>query len=393
MARGDHDDDDPAIQAIADELMQEGYKANPPTARQPSAHLPQAQASHHQHPQHVDPIVHVIKRESSNNNRAQAVSNALDQLNLHDMLEAPVEHANGQAVHDAAIRHPPATQPKDIPDYLLNTMKDEPPYGTPPDETAKKDPSIYCFVLTTPKRHDPKAIAVNNSWGLRMDRLDFMTSEPYPGLNTVLLRLRNESRKTLWPKIKLAWLHTYQHHLDDHDWFMKADDDTFVVVDNLRQFLAQYDPNKPHFFGHRFLLHRGQGPQAELSYYSGGAGYVLSRAALKLLGDNAAKALTNNGLAEDVEMARSMLKVGVTCEDSRDAEGHERFLPMNIDNMRYRYKFATKPKFWYWRYVYFPPKDGLQRCSNDQSASYTHTHSLSLSLSLSPCLSLFNRVS
>ena len=83
---------------------------------------------------------------------------------------------------------------------------------------------------------------------------------------------------------------------------MKADDDTFIMVENLRRLLKKYDPNKPHFFGRcgfmcalllatmadhgctgkRFLLHRGNGA-LELSYNSGGAGYVLSRGALKLL--------------------------------------------------------------------------------------------------------------
>ena len=31
--------------------------------------------------------------------------------------------------------------------------------------------------------------------------------------------------------------------------FMKADDDTYVVMKNLREFLAKYDPNDMHYFG------------------------------------------------------------------------------------------------------------------------------------------------
>ena len=120
------------------------------------------------------------------------------------------------------------------------------------------------------------------------------------------------------------------------------------MVDNLREFLSQYDPEVPHYFGKphftpyrsvaiginqyidtphvsacivrtqppcvltrhslhffsllrilfasksmwipirpgckgkRFLLHRGS-PKLEHSYYSGGSGYVLSRAALRML--------------------------------------------------------------------------------------------------------------
>ena len=54
-----------------------------------------------------------------------------------------------------------------------------------------------------------------------------------------------------------------------------------------------------------------------------------------------------------------MVRQGVECEDSRDEEGRERFLPMNIDNMRYKYTKENKPFFWYWRYTYYPARDGL----------------------------------
>ena len=32
---------------------------------------------------------------------------------------------------------------------------------------------------------------------------------------------------------------------------LKVDDDAYVMVDNLRSFLADYDPDKPHYFGER----------------------------------------------------------------------------------------------------------------------------------------------
>lgn len=30
---------------------------------------------------------------------------------------------------------------------------------------------------------------------------------------------------------------------------MKADDDTYVAMKNLREYLSQYDPKQPHYFG------------------------------------------------------------------------------------------------------------------------------------------------
>ena len=41
-----------------------------------------------------------------------------------------------------------------------------------------------------------------------------------------------------------SWSHVHQHHFNDADWFIKVDDDTYVIMENLRYFLSQQDPNK-----------------------------------------------------------------------------------------------------------------------------------------------------
>lgn len=60
-------------------------------------------------------------------------------------------------------------------------------------------------------------------------------------------------------------------YLDKADWFLKADDDTYVIVENMRLLLSRFSPDKPVYLGRRFrrFVHQG--------YMSGGAGYVLSR--------------------------------------------------------------------------------------------------------------------
>ena len=37
----------------------------------------------------------------------------------------------------------------------------------------------------------------------------------------------------------------------EFDWYLKADDDSYFIVDRLRSYLSQLDPKKPYFIGFR----------------------------------------------------------------------------------------------------------------------------------------------
>jgi len=80
-------------------------------------------------------------------------------------------------------------------------------------------------------------------------------------------------------------------------------------------------------------------------------------------GQNHTYAFQTFGTAEDVEMARAMKRIGVDCEYTRDEYGRERFMPLNIQHLRYKYSHLDKPKFWYWRYSYYPTGE-LQVCGS-----------------------------
>lgn len=130
-----------------------------------------------------------------------------------------------------------------------------------------------CWIMTYPKNLEKKTKHVQATWAKHCNMVLYMSSNtsdfPTVGLNV------SEGRDHLYWKTIRALQYIYAHHLDTAEWFLKADDDTFVVVENLRRLLSRYDTDKPVYLGHRFKVFVKQG------YMSGGAGYVLSREALR----------------------------------------------------------------------------------------------------------------
>ena len=59
------------------------------------------------------------------------------------------------------------------------------------------------------------------------------------------------------------------HFRDKADWFLKADDDTYVIVENLRHMLKSHQSGDPIYFGFRL------NQSVEQGYMSGGAGNAI----------------------------------------------------------------------------------------------------------------------
>ena len=156
------------------------------------------------------------------------------------------------------------------------------------------------------------------TWGHRCDKLLFASDSKDDKFPTINIKVPT-GRAHLTAKTMKAFDYVYKHHYDDADWFMKVDDDTYVIVDNLRYFLSSRNSSEPVYFGHIFKTFLPQG------YNSGGGGYVLSREALRRLGSRRKYLCAEDRGAEDLEVGRCLYKLGVHIGDTRDALGRSRF--------------------------------------------------------------------
>uniref|UniRef100_A0A0N5C7V5 Glycoprotein-N-acetylgalactosamine 3-beta-galactosyltransferase 1 n=1 Tax=Strongyloides papillosus TaxID=174720 RepID=A0A0N5C7V5_STREA len=218
---------------------------------------------------------------------------------------------------------------------------------------------IFCFILTKESNHKIRAIHVKATWAKRCNKYIFMSSVDDSSLPSINLNI-TEEREHLWRKTKTAFKYIYNNYYDDYDWFLKTDDDTYVVLENLRFLLMSHSPSQPLYFGCKFK------PYVKQGYMSGGAGYILSKSALKKFVTeslpDSKKCESQDREGEDVEMGKCLENVGVVAGDSRDSGGQHRFLPfqpeehVNVDKI--------DPTFWIWKWTYYPLEQGPTCCSD-----------------------------
>lgn len=188
---------------------------------------------------------------------------------------------------------------------------------------------VLCWVLTYPHNHLTKAAAVRDTWGRRCNKLVFISTAPEANLDILLVN-NTENRRHLWGKTKGGLQQVYENYGNDYDWFLKADDDTWIFMENLRYFLYSYSPEMPIYFGCKLKSFIDQG-------YMSGSGYVLSREAVRRFNEEALpdgyKCWNGTEGNEDVEIGKCLANVGVLAGDSRDDQNRSRFLPFPPDGL------------------------------------------------------------
>ena len=88
---------------------------------------------------------------------------------------------------------------------------------------------------------------------------------------------QSEDWRNIWEKSWKTWYHVGKYHINESEWFLKIDDDTFFSPINFKGFARYYNPNKPWYFGNT-LMHLWR---TRNIVFNAGSCYALSREALR----------------------------------------------------------------------------------------------------------------
>ncbi len=126
-------------------------------------------------------------------------------------------------------------------------------------------PRILCLILTSPKNFLSRTRAINETWAPRCDRYFFITEHDRKTLKREQIKFIKQvpiapiknitaGYDHLTQKSTLAFLFAYENYLNDFEWFIKADDDTYLFVDHLKTFLSEQNSSEPVTFGYNFKV-------------------------------------------------------------------------------------------------------------------------------------------
>lgn len=224
-------------------------------------------------------------------------------------------------------------------------------------DELKEKVRVLCFVMTTPDQHLWKAIHAKNTWGPRCNEFLIMSTERDNNIGTIALN----STSGEWGKIKEAFAYIHRYHMHNIDWVLKVEDDTYVVVENLRYMLYPYTSTDSIIFGYK-----KQSPDIRQGYMSKKA-YAISKAAINKIVEvgsvDAEKCRPDDQGGEEYELGKCLENLQVYAGDSRDEKGKGRFFPRDPESHISPEK-PTDPE------RYYPEEDG-QDCLSEYAVSFS----------------------
>ncbi|KAF1785016.1 Fringe-like [Phytophthora cactorum] len=179
---------------------------------------------------------------------------------------------------------------------------------------------ILCWVNTYHANHDKRLHAIKRTWGRKCDKLLFMSDIEDLSVPTVQI-VAPPLHETLWQKHReIVRLLVREYSEDQFDWVFKCDDDTFLIMENLKTYLNTPEIRAVSEDGPMLKVKQETKKDGGLLYTPGGGGYAMNWAYLKKLeaAFDEPFCLPNEVVPDDWAISFCMRHFGVIPLDTRD---------------------------------------------------------------------------
>ncbi|CEF61827.1 Glycoprotein-N-acetylgalactosamine 3-beta-galactosyltransferase 1 [Strongyloides ratti] len=124
-------------------------------------------------------------------------------------------------------------------------------YTSPGAKILPISGELFCFTVTNEKYHEDKVIAINNTWIQRCDHGEIYTEsknnlESNIPFTDLFKYLSKEFNHPFWRTI-ISLQYSYTKVSNKFNWYLKISDDTYIMVENLKNILRKYDSNKAYY--------------------------------------------------------------------------------------------------------------------------------------------------
>lgn len=194
---------------------------------------------------------------------------------------------------------------------------------------------VLCLILV---RNAKNAEAAKNTWTKGCNAVEFVGIEPKT--KRKIWPIRKTKQHSSWVLLCKALL-----KIKMHDWVVFVNDNTFVILENLRHLVAGFDYNDGHYFGHAVTFWT-------TIYNTGQAGYVLSWGSIEAIRIKFSYSeLCTSEITylnqEDMYLGKHLASLNITAVDTRDSKGFSRFYPHNWNQIFFpssnMYKYSVFP--------------------------------------------------
>jgi len=191
------------------------------------------------------------------------------------------------------------------------------------DSQSDNSHFIFVGVITAEAFLQTRAQAVFDTWGKNVaGKLTFFSSQTHQTSKLPVISLLNVDDS--YPPLKKSLMmikYIHDHHIDDYEWFMRADDDVYIRNDKLERLLHSLNSSDDIYLGQA-----GTGAKTERgmlnllpgdNYCMGGPGVILSRSVLKKVAPHIEHCLLKapkSHMHEDTELGRCIQRyAGIPC--------------------------------------------------------------------------------